>query len=35
MKELDFDTYLKHDAGKTFYRGLLIYGALKVFEKSS
>jgi len=35
MKELDFDTFVKHDAGKAFYRGLFIYGAFLTFKKSS
>ena len=35
MKELDFDTFVKHDAGKAFYRGLFIYVAFNAFKKSS
>ena len=35
MKELDFDIFVKHDAGKAFYRGLFIYGAFYSFKKSS
>ena len=35
MKELDFDTFVIHDAGKAFYRGLIIYGAFYSFKKYS
>ena len=33
MKELDFEIYIYNDAGKTFYRGLIIYGFTYTFTK--
>ena len=34
MKELDFDIFLSNDAGRSFYRGLVIYGSFYAFIKS-
>ena len=28
MKELDFDLFMSQEAGRTFYRGLLLFGSL-------
>ena len=32
MRELDFDIFINNDAGRSFYRGLLIYAALHIFK---
>ena len=32
MRELDFDIGAGQDAGKAFYRGLLIYGGFYLFQ---
>ena len=35
MKELDFDLYLSNEAGKVFYRSILVYGLLYSFRNHS
>ena len=32
MRELDFDLFLQNDAGRTFYRGFVIYAGLYAFK---